>query len=175
MSVSHVHKLKSDHRPLLVSSSHSIDGRNEHPFRMLASWFDHAKFKKVVSNAWSGDITVSDNLDHFTTMAKVWNFTVFGNIFSRKRKVISELKRIQRVLKVRNSFRLRQREFDLRGELEEILKQEEILWFQKSHYQWLSEGDKNTKFFHRRTLSRKNRNKILALKDENNEWCYEAN
>ncbi|KAL5562354.1 hypothetical protein UlMin_032101 [Ulmus minor] len=46
------------------------------------------------------------------------------------------------------------REWDksLRRQLEELLKREELLWFQKSRVRWVLEGDKCTKFFFISTL-----------------------
>jgi hypothetical protein len=45
-------------------------------------------------------------------------------------------------------------------------QQEEQLWKQKSSIQWLKAREKNTKFFHRSMLQRRNHNKITSLKDK---------
>lgn len=56
-----------------------------------------------------------------------------------------------------------------------MLKEEEILWFQKSRERWITLGDRNTKFFHTSTLIRRNRNKIKCLMDEDGSWVADAN
>jgi hypothetical protein len=50
--------------------------------------------------------------------------------------------------------------------LEQRRQQEEILWRQKSRVQWLKEGEKNTKFFHRTMIHRRHINRITHLEDE---------
>jgi hypothetical protein len=56
-------------------------------------------------------------------------------------------------------------EEELKAELEERKKQEEILWRQKSRVQWLKEGEKNTKLFHRSMVHHRYINKITQLED----------
>jgi hypothetical protein len=56
-------------------------------------------------------------------------------------------------------------EENLQEELEERQKQEEILWRQKSRVQWLKEGERNTKFFHRSMVHRRYINRITKLED----------
>ncbi|PPE00924.1 hypothetical protein GOBAR_DD02049 [Gossypium barbadense] len=63
--------------------------------------------------------------------------------------------KIQKVLELRSSNRLRTREMGLRQEMEEVLKHE-----------------KNTKYFHGRTLARHRRNKIEGLKVDGVNWCF---
>jgi hypothetical protein len=53
----------------------------------------------------------------------------------------------------------------LQAELEECQKQEDILWRQKSRVQWLKEGERNTKFFHRSMVHRCYINRITQLED----------
>lgn len=49
---------------------------------------------------------------------------------------------------------------------------EELLWFQKSRAEWLKCGDKNTFYFHNRTLIKGKRNIIegLLIGDD---WCFD--
>ena len=45
----------------------------------------------------------------------------------------------------------------------ELCLREEIMWRQRARIQWLTEGDSNTKFFHRKASVRKVRNRITEL------------
>ncbi|KAK5836132.1 hypothetical protein PVK06_011886 [Gossypium arboreum] len=87
-----------------------------------------------------------------------------GNMFARKMRTMRELKRVQKALEQRNSIRLGSREAKLRLEVETILSQEELLWFQKSRSEWFSSGDWNTRFFHSQTLKPRKQNKIVTLR-----------
>lgn len=53
----------------------------------------------------------------------------------------------------------------LRIDLEEILAREEIFWRQKSREVWLSDGDRNTKFFHSSTKLKRSRNRIYCIEN----------
>ena len=52
---------------------------------------------------------------------------------------------------------------------DERCEQEEILWKQKSRNQWLKEGERNTKFFHRSAIDYKCSNRITRLQGEHGE------
>ncbi|CAL1406493.1 unnamed protein product [Linum trigynum] len=57
-----------------------------------------------------------------------------------------------------------------KGDRFEVLVQEEILWRHKSSVDWVKWGDLNTKYFHARTIRRRKRNHIVALKNSQGEW-----
>jgi hypothetical protein len=68
---------------------------------------------------------------------------------------------------LRNLFRLALIYSDTirRKKKKERSKQEEIIWKQKSRVQWLKEGERNTKFFHRAMMHRRHVNIITHLED----------
>ncbi|XP_057444404.1 uncharacterized protein LOC130736609 [Lotus japonicus] len=99
-----------------------------------------------------------------------WNINVFGNIFKRKRRLINRLNGIERNLNgVANSF-LEDLKTKLWREYEDIIFQEEILWYKKSRCKWLKFGDRNSKYFHGITMVRRKKNRIEALQNDRGEW-----
>lgn len=61
-----------------------------------------------------------------------WNVDVFGNIFYRKKRILARINRVQSALERNFHSGLLKLERKLKGELDKILREEEMLWFQKS-------------------------------------------
>lgn len=59
--------------------------------------------------------------------------------------------------------------FEERGKLDELLIHEDVYWKQRSKSFWLLEGDSNSRYFHAFATSRKKKNKLNQLRDENGE------
>ncbi|KAI9080922.1 hypothetical protein K1719_037083 [Acacia pycnantha] len=59
---------------------------------------------------------------------------------------------------------------ELVAQIEGAWDQEEVYWWQRSRIAWLNCGDRNTKFFHTSVIQRRQRNKLLRLKDVNGVW-----
>lgn len=55
---------------------------------------------------------------------------------------------------------------NLKQELSEALREEELFWRQKCREEWLRAGDRNTNFSHNCVKGRKIQNRILMLLDE---------
>ena len=55
-------------------------------------------------------------------------------------------------------------EIKIVARLVELDHREEIMWRERSRVQWLSEGNKNTRFFHLHARQRKMNNKITSLR-----------
>lgn len=58
----------------------------------------------------------------------------------------------------------------LRQQLDTVMREEELLWFQKSRMEAICDGDRNTKLFHHSTIIRRKRNRIEGLQDDNGVW-----
>ncbi|KAI9106963.1 hypothetical protein K1719_022491 [Acacia pycnantha] len=58
----------------------------------------------------------------------------------------------------------------LMHQIEEAWDREETYWWQRSRIAWLRCGDRNTRFFHSSVVQRRQRNKIMRLKNENGVW-----
>lgn len=94
--------------------------------------------------------------DKVTEASKVWNREVFGNIFRRKNRLEARIRGIQNSPSYNSSRGLQKLESKLCRDLDLVLCEEEILWFQKSRRQWVEDGDRNTTFYHCFTVIRRN-------------------
>jgi len=62
----------------------------------------------------------------------------------------------------------------LRQELDQTLDQIALLWFQKARVDQIRDGDRNTKYFHTSTITRRRFNRIDTLKDSEDMWCTDS-
>jgi hypothetical protein len=71
----------------------------------------------------------------------------------------------------RNRTKTRDEEIHKIGaELDELLHREEMMWRQRARVMWLNEGDRNTKFFHKKANWRQAKNKINRIRDTSGNW-----
>ncbi|XP_019200243.1 PREDICTED: uncharacterized protein LOC109193865 [Ipomoea nil] len=169
-SVVHLPRIASDHAPLLVRLQGGRQHSHNKHFLFQAAWLTHEDLGKTVQRLWSADQNLLANVEQVATGLSAWNREVFGNIHKRKKIIMSRLSGIQKVLAEnmhRGLFKLEQK---LRLELEEILYQEELMWFQKSREEWITSGDRNTAYYHAAATVRRGRNRVARLQDSNGAW-----
>ncbi|XP_050207419.1 uncharacterized protein LOC126656837 [Mercurialis annua] len=148
------------------SKFHMIDLGFSGP-KFLAAWVGADGFHDLVKNNWADSDSFVNSVDKFAAEARKWNYNVFGNIFKRKNILLARVRVIQRARMYYNFAKLDSLESALTKDLEDTLYQEELLWLQKSRYDWIIDGDRNSAFFHKKVKQRRRQNRILMLKDDN--------
>lgn len=89
----------SDHCGIWIRSSANVSRRRDsNYFKFLGSWLDHPDFRVQLESSWRISFSWNDNITRLSKSLSVWNREVFGNIFKRKKRIISRLEGIQRVL-----------------------------------------------------------------------------
>ncbi|XP_061347266.1 uncharacterized protein LOC133292825 [Gastrolobium bilobum] len=165
----------SDHSPLLVKFSNRPNLWQDRPFRFIASWLDHPNFNDLMQDKWNKNVDFNQMLNRFVPILKKWNKEVYGNIGRRENSLVNDIASVQLKRSVADSPNLHELEISLQISLDHVLEEEELLWFQKSRHNWIMDGDKNTKFYHLRTVIRRSSNKISRLRCETNQWIENVN
>ncbi|WCJ31242.1 DNAse I-like superfamily protein [Euphorbia peplus] len=170
--IHHLPRIKSDHRPLLVSINTSSSVRHSvKPFRFIRAWLEHQGYLNFIQKTWNPAVDIQENIHTLNIGLKKWNVDVFGHIKTKKRKLLNKLKAIQYALEISTSLSLLETEAHLLQELETTLTNEEDLWNQKSRSKWIQEGDHNTSFFYNSTIARRRGNLITGLKLDGVNLC----
>ncbi|KAA3476668.1 reverse transcriptase [Gossypium australe] len=116
--MSNLPRIKSDHRPILLSTRTDMDLATGRPFRFLASWTKHNNFSTFVKDKWIYGGNMAESLNRFTVHTKEWNKKVYRFLGSRKRKLMRSLNNIQKALDHTDSRFLAKKEMEIRDELE---------------------------------------------------------
>ncbi|XP_059071121.1 uncharacterized protein LOC131863720 [Cryptomeria japonica] len=99
---------------------------------------------------------------------KDWNVMHFKNIFGEKARIQEEIEQLNESIVASGMSSLMYDKLKLLNlQLSETLAREESYWRQKSRDLWLSEGDRNTKFFHSSSKLKRLRNRISCIIDSN--------
>lgn len=165
----------SDHCPILLNSSDADWGPK--PFRFINAWLSHPDFMRVVDASWKeggingwGSFVFKEKLKRLKLKLKEWNSGCFGfleqNIQSL-REEIHALDMLDEASGLSEADACRRNEKS--AQLLLLLNNRKSLLAQKAKFQWLKEGDVNSKLFHRSIKARRNSNGIAGL-EVNGVW-----
>lgn len=151
--VYHLSAFYSDHVPILIVTAPEVglpvkNKRWVRPFRFEARWVIKDDCQQVISENWT--LNIRNPMDRFTangsrTLAALthWEKSSFGNILAKIRSVKGKLLAVQGLANTDPEL-----EGTLKHELDHLLELEEIHWKQRLRVQWLSNEDRNTRYFH---------------------------
>ena len=136
-------KLTSDHCILITTDSPHSGYKRNRRFHFEAIWTKMDDCKAVIDAAWcSGTLAttpegIASNLQRCANALSFWNQNVVGNIS----KKIQEKKRALASLSIDDRGDKGAEVNKLKGEINDLLDSEEIIWRQCSKTHWYREGD----------------------------------
>ncbi|KAE8813206.1 LRR receptor-like serine/threonine-protein kinase FLS2 [Hordeum vulgare] len=159
----------SDHRPVVLTRDGSprvqcLAASPRLP-RFEAKWLLEEDCDSIVENAWGKAMnpTIKNRLAEVMGALSNWNREVLGDLRKRIKKIKSELEAIRKEPISDHQVR---KEQTLSFKLERLEEQENLVWRQRAHANWLTIGDRNTRYFHVYASERKKQNSITRLKRE---------
>ncbi|XP_062028440.1 uncharacterized protein LOC133744325 [Rosa rugosa] len=171
---------RSNHVPMLleVRTEQIVHHRGRRRFRFEEMWCSHESFTQVVEEAWavpqngSPIVQVCRKIKDTGKTLLDWDITTFN---SRREELDSVRCRLDLLLQKPFDSGDQAEKLQLSRRLSELTSIDETYWCQRSQAIWLKDGDRNSKFFHRRASNRKQKNKIKGLFDDNGVWQTSSN
>eukprot|EP00253_Pinus_taeda_P019600 PITA_19600 len=172
----------SDHRPITLQWRNA-GIRKGFPFKFNRNWLEDPAFNDLVQESWNNYSHQTNSspsqhlLDKLAFLRKIVKS-------SQKQKLKANRKYLEYIQTELDRFALRMtsnclplevrlRINDLENRKKKSLDIEEAAWRLKSRAIWLSEGDRNTMFFHRYANHRRNINTICEIKVKGGK-CYHS-
>lgn len=174
-SVEHLVRNQSDHCPVWIiwNKRACFSRRKRKPFRFEAMWLQDESCPAIIQEAWSPQSIAacpsewSRKINKVAAALKSWDRDHFGRVSSRIELLRNNLLKLQTQ---QPSSRLLAQMKAIENELRNLLQREETMWKQRSRANWLTDGDKNTSFFHKMASGRHKRNAIEKVMNHNNHW-----
>lgn len=164
LKVTHLTRIGSDHAPLLLRLDETPPYKSRFIFQMM--WSEHPDFLRVVKEAWVTQVAGSPSqrlpskLKILKFKLKNWNWEVLGDIRHKLAMLQEMIVQNEEVVQKAWSNEVEEELHQLKKDLQQVLRWDEELLYQKTREKWISEGDKNSKFFHALIRGRRSRNKI---------------
>jgi hypothetical protein len=165
----------SDHTPLLFSTN-SPSSAYQPQFKFELGWLLRDGFREMVRDVWLSVIVDGSPLERW--QAKIrrlrqylrgWAKTVSGAYKKKKKELLDKLDELDKKaeMSLLNETDLNLKHV-LNERLAELLREEEIKWYQRAKAKHLLEGDANTKYYHLLANGRHRKTHIFQLEDGEN-------
>nr|GMD68491.1 ribonuclease H [Ipomoea batatas] len=172
-NVTYLPRWSSDHAPILLQVARRTITPQMHSLKFQAAWLTNNSLHEVVKSTWNSNNNFIVNIPRMVDALQRWNKTTFGDIHYRKKIILARLGGVQTRLSVAFHRGLAKLEKKLALEYQEILYQEELLWYQRSRENWITSGDQNTTYYHVATAINRACKTITRLQDDNGDWIMQ--
>jgi hypothetical protein len=157
----------SDHTPLLIDTM-SAARPISRMFRFEKWWLNYPDFSEVIRKAWSSSVRGRDSLDIWQAKTRLVRKKSKGwsiNVDAANKKLKNDLLQEYDILDVFSETDQlndleKERMNQLKHELDFLLCQEETKAWQRSRDRFITEGDRNTLYFHALANQRRRKKKI---------------
>ncbi|XP_024632946.1 uncharacterized protein [Medicago truncatula] len=151
----------SDHSPILLCTEQKFYDFKKRQFRFENSWLVEPELDSVVHDGWFHDVNepMITRLQHCTEELDQWG----RSLRKRYKEDIQKCKDIIEELQGLGDVETDGEIVLLKEKLNLLLIQEDTFWKQRAKIFWMKDGDMNAKFFHAAATSRKQKNKITKL------------
>jgi hypothetical protein len=164
----------SDHTPLLLSLGGKVKHKKQQPFKFELGWLLKDGFFEVVSEVWKKE-------RRGTSLMQIWQNKIrklrqflrgwaknMNGAYKKEKKEL--LRKAEELDKKAESQLLSQREWDLKQSVHErltqVLREEEVKWFQRAKTTNILKGDNNTKYFQMVANGKRSKTRIFRLEQE---------
>lgn len=129
-------------------------------------WVDHQDFFTIVAHDWARVVigppgmVLHTKLKRLRKTLNAWNWTSFGNIFTRKKELQEQIQNLDMHLQQGWSDSTHQEWEAHRRELIQVETWENEMLCSKARLTWVKDGDRNSKYFHAIIRDRRKRQLI---------------
>jgi len=162
----------SDHTPLLFSTN-NLSSSYQPQFKFELGWLLRDGFCEMVRDVWQSTLVEGSPIERW--QAKIrrlrqylrgWAKSVSGAYKKEKMNILNKLDELD---KKAETVSISQVELDLKHvlneRLAELLREEELKWYQRAKVKHLLEGDANTKYYHLLANGKHRKTRIFQLED----------
>lgn len=159
----------SDHALILLFTDVVPEpNQRKRRFQFKAMWTNTEVCRRIITTTWRlnsdkvGLPSVMDWIKACSEKLTVWNKFTFGSVQKRIREAQQRLDQLKHL----DPLCLRPKNHkSIRNEVFKWMEWEEMIWQQRLRVLWLSEGDRNTCYFHNKASQRKKTNHISNIQN----------
>jgi hypothetical protein len=164
----------SDHTPLLLSTGEKAKPKRQPPFKFELGLLLREGIFEMVSDVWNKETRGNTAMQRWQNkirrlrqFLRGWAKNMNGAYKKEKQEL---LRKAEELDKKAESQLLRQCEWDLRQSIHEritqLLREEEVKWFQRAKTTTILKGDNNTKYFHMVANGKRKKTRIFRLEQD---------